>query len=240
MTLHNSPAPRSGGQQDDALPQPSAADHAQVDGTMFTAFYETHIEGLLTYLARKAGLDATGDLASQVVEQFLLWWPENPAHPAPVAALYRIAQCRLADHLRRRGRTLTLDARDLEQVPSSDAPRELFSVVDLRVDLERALAELTEDERQALLLRYVADLPVKECAEVLLLGIDNLKKILKKALRTLRQSPADARLQQHLQQHPTSRGGAAVNSQVPCQVLLVELRGARWARRRPGENFSHG
>ncbi|MEU0845888.1 hypothetical protein ABZ370_41450 [Streptomyces sp. NPDC005962] len=35
----------------------------------------------------------------------------------------------------------------------------------------------------------MADLPVTECAAVLGLGPDNMKKILKKALQTLRKSP---------------------------------------------------
>ncbi|MFE7244404.1 sigma-70 family RNA polymerase sigma factor [Streptomyces sp. NPDC057580] len=54
--------------------------------------------------------------------------------------------------------------------------------------LGAALARLDEREQQALMLRYGADLPVKECAEVLGVGIDNMKKILKAALRKLRQS----------------------------------------------------
>lgn len=189
VTLYNSPEPNpgwsAGSDLDDVLTVPCLV----VDEAVLGAFYSAHVEGLLTYLTRKGGPDAAEDLANQVFEQFLLWWPDHPLHPSPVAALYRIAQCRLADHLRRLGRTLTLETRDLERALGDDGMCDEFAAVDLRMDLVWALAELTERERQALLLRHVAQLPVIECAEVLDLGIDNLKKILKKALATLRQSP---------------------------------------------------
>jgi RNA polymerase sigma-70 factor (ECF subfamily) len=160
-----------------------------LDEAALGAFYTEHIEALQTYLARKAGRDAAGELASQVFEQFLVWWPNNPSHAAPVAALYRIAQRRLVDHLRRHGRTMALDVPDLEQILARSKAEDSVAAVDLRVDLARALAELTGRQQEALQLRYVAELPVHTCAEVLGLGIDNMKKILKNALRTLRQSP---------------------------------------------------
>lgn len=205
MTSPNSPEPGLGRNPPQNLDYPPVSpavvipflvvDEARetviIDDAELSAFYETHIEGLLTYLARKAGRGAADDLASRIFEQFLLWRPGHPDHPAPVAALYRIAQCRLADHLRRHGQTLAPEASDLEQAlqPVDDGPWDGFAAVDLRLDLEQALAKLTERERQALLLRYAAQLPVKECAEVLGLGVDNMKKILSRALRTLRQSP---------------------------------------------------
>ncbi|MEW2570184.1 RNA polymerase sigma factor [Streptomyces sp. NPDC047070] len=160
-----------------------------VDEGALGAFYTEHVERLQMYIARKTGRDAADELTGQVFEQFLLWWPNNPSHPAPVATLYRIAQCRLVDHLRRHGRTLALDRPELERILLHSTAEEGVTAVDLRVDLERALATLTGRQQEALLLRYVAELPVSTCAEFLGLGIDNMKKILKSALRTLRQSP---------------------------------------------------
>ncbi|MDH6222788.1 RNA polymerase sigma factor (sigma-70 family) [Streptomyces pseudovenezuelae] len=160
-----------------------------VDEAALGAFYAEHIGGLQTYLTRKTGPDTARELASQVFEQFLVWWPDNPSHPAPVAALYRIAQCRLVDHLRRQGRAMALDVPDLEQILALSGVEDDVAAVDLHVDLERALAELTRRQQEALQLRYVAELPVGTCAEVLGLGIDNMKKILKNVLRTLRDSP---------------------------------------------------
>lgn len=159
-----------------------------VDEAMLRAFYTEHIEDVQTYLTRQVGPDA-GELASKAFVQFFVWWPCNPTHPNPEAALYRIVQCRLRDHLRRTRREMVLDAPELERVLARSERENGFAAVDLHVDLKQALAELTSRQQEALHLRYVADLPVATCAEVLGLKIDNMKKILKNALSALRQSP---------------------------------------------------
>lgn len=159
-----------------------------VDEAALATFYETHVEQLFRFLARRAGQDDGGELLSQVFEEFFAWWPDHPAHPKPVATLYRIARCRLNDYLRRLGRVETLEADDLTTAAAAGDHDELADVV-RRVDLDMALRGLSERERQSLELRYVADLPVKDCAEVMEVGIDNMKKILKTALNKLRQSP---------------------------------------------------
>ncbi|MFE4758255.1 RNA polymerase sigma factor [Streptomyces mirabilis] len=160
-----------------------------VDEAMLATFYETHEDGVFRFLARKAGPDDGGEIVSQAFEEFFAWWPEHPAHPKPVATLYRIARCRLNDHLRRLGRVEALEADDLAEAAAGVAHHDELADIVRRIDLGIALRELTERERQALGLRYVADLPVKDCAEVLEVGIDNMKKILKTALDKLRQSP---------------------------------------------------
>ncbi|WP_326806028.1 sigma-70 family RNA polymerase sigma factor [Streptomyces sp. NBC_01788] len=64
-----------------------------------------------------------------------------------------------------------------------------FAAVERCYDLRKALATLTGQQRQALLMKYVANLSVAECAEVLGTGVDNMKKILGKARKALRQAP---------------------------------------------------
>jgi RNA polymerase sigma factor (sigma-70 family) len=162
---------------------------AVIDEAMLAAFYEAHEDGVARFLARAAGRDEGKEIFSQVFEEFFVWWPANPGHAKPVATLYRIARCRLNDHFRRSGRVLTVEADDLAKAASSAAHRDDLADVVRRVDLGTALAELTERQRQALTLRYVADLPVKDCAEVMETGIDNMKKILRMALQKLRESP---------------------------------------------------
>ncbi|MFJ9565952.1 RNA polymerase sigma factor [Streptomyces fuscichromogenes] len=165
-----------------------AAGVPAVDEAAMAAFYETNVDQVFRYLARVTGRDDGKQLLSQVFLEFFAWWPDHPEHAKPVATLYRIARCRLIDYLRRRGRaTDLLLADDLASADSSH--RDDLGDIVRRIDLSAALRELTERERQALGLRYVADLPVKECAEVLEVGIDNMKKILKTALKKLRQSP---------------------------------------------------
>ncbi|MFF3359385.1 RNA polymerase sigma factor [Streptomyces sp. NPDC002917] len=160
-----------------------------VDEGMLTAFYEAHVDGVLTFLARKVGRNDGGEILSQVFEEFFSWWPKNPEHAKPVATLYQIARCRLNDHFRRSGRVLIIEADDLALAAVSGAHHGELAAVVQRVDLGAALTELTEREQQALTLRYVAELAVKDCAEVLEVGIDNMKKTLKMALQKLRHSP---------------------------------------------------
>ncbi|MGW7610967.1 RNA polymerase sigma factor [Streptomyces sp. NPDC054766] len=155
------------------------------------SFYAAEARRLERYLLRKASLDDAGDLLGHVFVQFFAYWQENPDHDNPVALLYRIANCRLKDRLSRAGRELTFEAADLEVLAADGGWHEEggFEGIEVRLDLERALAELDERQRQALLLRYVANLPVKDCAAVLGESHENMKKILSKARASLRQSP---------------------------------------------------
>ncbi|WP_330343396.1 sigma-70 family RNA polymerase sigma factor [Streptomyces longwoodensis] len=161
----------------------------EIDEAALAAFYEAHVDQVLRFLARAAGSRDDGEeILGQAFEEFFAWWPHHPEHPNPVATLYRIARCRLTDHLRRSGRVLTVEANDLADLADVVQHIDLATDIAQRVDLSVALTRLDERERHALQLRYGADLPVKECAEILGIGIDNMKKILKTALRKLRQS----------------------------------------------------
>ncbi|MFE7037220.1 RNA polymerase sigma factor, partial [Streptomyces sp. NPDC057621] len=153
------------------------------------ASHEANSAKLTAFLTRTAGRDDARVLADQTFEQFFVWWPGDPGHPEPRAVLYRIANCRLVDHLRRSERMLTMEAGQLEKALAEEEHTDNFARVELRVDLERALSELTEQQRQALVLKYLAALSVEDCASVLGVGIDNMKKILKRARATLRTSP---------------------------------------------------
>ncbi|WP_328663205.1 RNA polymerase sigma factor [Streptomyces sp. NBC_00328] len=160
-------------------------------GQQFAAFYTDQFGPLMRYLQRKVGRDDAGDLQGHVFEQFFLYWQKNPDHDNPVALLYWIASCRLNDHLRKAGRELTFEVADLEilAVGGGWYGEAGFEGIEVRLDLERALAELDERQRQALLLHYVAELSTKDCAAVLQVGVENMKKILSKARASLRQSP---------------------------------------------------
>lgn len=181
---------QTGAGRDAAGPRGQIPGTPVIDEATLEAFYEAHVDRLSRFLCRKAGPADGGEILSQVFEKFFVWWPENPEHPEPVATLYWIARCRMYDHFRCSKRIQTLEADDLAGAAASGAHGDDLADVVRRVDLDTALAALTERERQALTLRYVADLPVKDCAEVLKVGIDNMKKILKTALQKLRESPA--------------------------------------------------
>ena len=151
-------------------------------------FYHTHIDRLFGYMLRRASRDDARELADLVFGQFFEWWQKHPGHAAPAGVLYQLAGWRLNDYLRRRGRTLTVEPSDLEDLVGGTDGDD-FAAVERRHDIRKALATLTERERQALLLRYGVDLSVAECADVLGEGVHNMKKILDKAREALRQAP---------------------------------------------------
>ncbi|MFF5044689.1 RNA polymerase sigma factor [Streptomyces nigra] len=154
----------------------------------FAEFYHAHVDKLLSFLSRRTGRDVGKELADLAFEQFFVWWQQYPEQPEPVGMLYRLARCRLNDYLRRQGRELTVEPSDLQDL-AGGTDGDDFAAVDRRRDLRKALATLTEQQRQALLMKYVANLSVAECAETLGTGVDNMKKILGKAREALRQAP---------------------------------------------------
>ncbi|MFF8352959.1 RNA polymerase sigma factor [Streptomyces chartreusis] len=169
-------------QQPDVLPV--------IDEALAEAFYTEHAPGLFAYLRRKAPISAdAAELRDEVFLQFLAWWPRNYDHPNPRAVLYQLANWRLADLLKSSGRTLTFEADDLAEVLAREPGQDGFAEVEVRIDLIRALKSMEERDRQAMLLHYVAELTVADCAEVLGVGVNNMKKILIGARHKLRMSP---------------------------------------------------
>ncbi|MGW5209362.1 RNA polymerase sigma factor [Streptomyces griseoincarnatus] len=154
----------------------------------FGAFYHAHVDKLFAFLSRRTDRDVGKELADLVFEQFFVWWQQHPDQAEPVGMLFRLARCRLYDYLRRRGRELTVEPSDLQDL-AGGTDGDDFAAVDRHHDLRKALATLTEQQRQALLMKYVANLSVAECAETLGTGVDNMKKILGKARVALRQAP---------------------------------------------------
>lgn len=163
---------------------------AEVTEEMFADLYQQEAGRLLCFLVRRVGESEAPELRDRALTEFFVWWPAHPEHPAPVATLYMIAQRRAADHVARCGRSLPVEGGDLQELAwALRRHRDQYAAADLRIDLRRALAGLDERERRALQLRHLDEVPVAVCAALLGTGIDNTKKILKKALVKLRLSP---------------------------------------------------
>src|SRR5690606_28190766 len=157
--------------------------------TLFrSAFYHAHVDKLFAFLSRRTDRDVGKELADLVFEQFFVWWQQHPDQAEPVGMLFRLARCRLYDYLRRRGRELTVEPSDLQDL-AGGTDGDDFAAVDRHHDPRKALAIPTEEHRQALMMKYVANLSVAECAETLGTCVDNMKKILGKARVALRRAP---------------------------------------------------
>ena len=94
---------------------------------------------------------------------------------------YRVTTNAALDELRRRGRRpVPLDAPPDRTTPSGE------DAVDARLDLDRALAEVPEDFRTAVVLRDLADLDYPEIAAVLGVPLGTVKSRIARGRRALR------------------------------------------------------
>ena len=154
----------------------------------FLDLYEEHVwsvYGFLAYRLRSAA-DAE-DLTQVTFERALRAWDSFDEREGSVRTwLLAIARNALIDHGRRegsRGRAgLAWNVR-LAQASPEPGPEERLG---LSPELAAALDGLRERERSVLALRFGADLPTPEIADLLDLSVANVQQILSRALRKLR------------------------------------------------------
>lgn len=136
-------------------------------GQEFERLYEAHAGPLLNFLYFRTGdRDLAEDLLADTFERVLRARTRlNPRRASEKTWLYTIALNLLRDHLRH----TAVGQRAMEQVSAghsaASGSTELEGVEE-REALERGLATLTPEEREAIALRYGADLTVTEIARV--------------------------------------------------------------------------
>jgi RNA polymerase sigma-70 factor (ECF subfamily) len=124
--------------------------------------FAEYAEGLLGFLVFRTGDRALAeDILGDAFERALTS-RRRPRGQNEKAWLYTIALNRLRDLARRRG----AEGRALERVGVPTSSGGLLETVDDRDLVQRALARLPEDEREAVALRYGAELSLREVADV--------------------------------------------------------------------------
>ena len=165
ITLKDSEAPQR------SRPAPSPADTdaldalvdraRQGDADAFGLLYDRFQPEIVRYLAHRVGdPDTAEDLAQQV---FLKAWQAIPRYEArgvPFKAwLYRMAHNQMVDHFRTRRPTADLDGIDVPEEAEAEA---LVLAGETSAALEAALAKLSEDHRQVLVLRFLMEKSARE------------------------------------------------------------------------------
>jgi RNA polymerase sigma-70 factor, ECF subfamily len=151
--------------------------------------YDDELGHVYGYLLSRCGRPATAeDLTS---ETFLAAADAVRAGTTPAlnrAWLIGIARHKLADHWRRQARDVA-GVRELASVtvPADDPWEELLD----RELARQTLAELSPQHRAALTLRYVDDLPVPDCAEVLGRSVHATESLLTSARTAFRAAYPD-------------------------------------------------
>jgi len=147
----------------------------------FERLYTDEAQGLFAFLAYRTGdRSLAEDLLADAFERALKA-RFNPRKGSAKTWLYAIALNVLRDHARR----AAAEGRALER--AAEAPeRDPFALVEARDELGRALAVLSAEEREAIALRFGADLTVPEMAAVLGEPLTTVEGRVYRALRKLR------------------------------------------------------
>lgn len=128
----------------------------------FDDVYAAHRDAVWRYFKRRSAVDQE-DLTTEV---FLVAWRRRDELPAePLPWLYGVARRVLANHRRAGDRRDALAERAAAY--AADAAPDLADAVGLRADLARALGQLTERDRELVLLVAWEGLTVAEAAAAL-------------------------------------------------------------------------
>lgn len=153
----------------------------------FERLYQEHAQGLFGFLAYRTGDRALAeDLLADTFEKALRARRRfNPSRGSAKTWLYSIAMNALRDQMRRSA--VAERAGERLAVPAPGEAEDAADAVAQRDELTRALAKLSEDEREAVALRYGADLTVPEIAKLKKERLTTIEGRVYRALRKLRE-----------------------------------------------------
>lgn len=154
----------------------------------FERLYAAEAQGLFAFLAYRTGDRVLAeDLLADAFERALRSRVRyDRRRGSPKTWLYAIALNLLRDHARR----AAAEDRAIERVRVVPKGSDPLAGVEVRDELGRALAGLSGEEREAIALRFGADLTVPEIAAVLGEPLTTVEGRVYRALRKLRESLA--------------------------------------------------
>jgi len=165
------------------------AAEAAANPTAFAALYDHYFPRIFTYIRYRVGSDAEADdLTAHVFERALTRINAFDPQRAPFGAwLFGIARNAVGNHRRGLWRWLSLDA--LRNKPiSTPAPEDSSIEREEQDRLLRAVAHLSDRERDLIALKYGAGLNNREIAQISALSESNVGVILHRAISRLRQT----------------------------------------------------
>jgi len=155
----------------------------------FERLYAAEAQALFGFLVYRTGDRALAeDLLADTFERALRSRKRfNPRRGSGKTWLYTIALNLLRDHARR----AAAERRAIERVGPAPAPTDAEGAIADRDVVQRALGTLSAEEREAIALRYGAELTVPEIAEALREPLTTVEGRVYRALRKLRSEFAD-------------------------------------------------
>ncbi len=158
----------------------------QGDKQAIAELYTGHVDAIYRYIWPRVRDEAiTEDLTAQVFLKALEGLPGyEPSGKPFLAWLYRIAYARVVDHWRKQDRRATLPLDDT--LPAREPrPGELLEVEDEWITAIDLLAQLTDDQQEVLMLRFIGEMSLSEVAETLGKTLGATKAVQHRALASL-------------------------------------------------------
>ena len=157
------------------------------DTDAFASLYQDNVQAVFRYIAYRVNNaqlaeDLTGDVFIRALKSISTY--EDQGKPF-LAWLYRIAHARVVDHYRqtnRRPEAATLDEQPIEAPGDMDASlirRQAAKV------LREAIADLTEDQQQVIILRFIEGQRIEMVAEQMGKQANAIKQLQHRALHAL-------------------------------------------------------
>lgn len=159
----------------------------QGSATALVEIYERHYHAIYVYLYcrvgdRQTAEDLAADVFVRVVDKIHTFVPrEKPL----LAWLYTIAANRLMDHHRQNGRVHWLPLTEAARATDGD-PVQQAQARSTETDVRQALLQLTEEQRQVIVLKFVEGRSNAEVGALLGKNEGAIKALQHRALATLR------------------------------------------------------
>ncbi|OSC42880.1 RNA polymerase sigma factor [Mycobacterium decipiens] len=165
------------------------ADHQSDARHALLALYDQALPVVYGYFVRRCGDRGTAeDLTSETFLAAMDAARKTDPPPLAVPWLLGVARHKLADHYRRRQDRFTVPVSDLpEPVAGAGGAIDAWEAELDRMVAESVLARLTEPHRTVLMLRYMDDCTVSECAELIGRTVHATEALLARARRAFKQ-----------------------------------------------------
>jgi RNA polymerase sigma-70 factor (ECF subfamily) len=162
------------------------------DSDVIAALYEGYHLSIFRYLYYRVGdMQTAEDLTSEVFERMMRFIAGfKPPSATFQAWLFQIARNLATDYFRKNG---ARDHWELEESMTADYT-DLDATIDRRLTsetLRQALSRLTDEQRDVILMRFIAGMPIFETAQALDKSEDAVKGLQRRALMSLRKILSD-------------------------------------------------
>ncbi len=157
------------------------------DAEAFARLYRQNVQVIYRYIVYRVSDNALAeDLTADVFIKALEALPNYRDQGKPfIAWLYRIAHARVIDHYRRTSRRPVES--DVEDEPLADVPNMDAAMLRRQAAyaLRTAITELTEDQQQVVILRFIEGYRIEAVAQMMGKQPNAIKALQFRALRTL-------------------------------------------------------